>query len=178
MDSGFGAQLNEWHDFFSTVAGVSGTLVGLLFVALGLNPALMADNGPAGQRVIAGQTFHTFISLLIIGIVGLVPDPSGQALAITLAIVGVQGITRIGFDLRNASQDPDPSWHGRQAFTRFLSPLIAYVFCIWLAFEVWRQQADNLAWFIAVILSLTVSAAATAWDLLRYIGEHPQEETG
>jgi hypothetical protein len=178
MDSGFGAQLDQWHDFFSTVAGVSGALVGLLFVALGLNPALMADDGPAGQRVIAGQTFHAFISLLIIGIVGLVPDPTGQALAITLAIVGVQGIIRIGFDLRNASQDPDPTWHGRQAFTRFLSPLIAYVFCIWLAYEIWNQRADNLPWFIAVILSLTVSAAATAWDLLRYVGEHSQEEAG
>ena len=170
MDSGFGAQLDLWHDFFSTVAAVSGTLVGLLFVALGLNPALMADDSPAGQRVIAGQTFHTFISLLIIGIVGLVPDPTGQALAITLAIVGVQGIIRVGFDLKSASQDPDPTWHGRQAITRFLAPLIAYAICIWLALDIWRQQADNLPWFIAVILSLTVSAAATSWDLLRYIG--------
>lgn len=173
MDSGFGAQLEQWHDFFGTVAGVSGTLVGLLFVALGLNPAIMADESPAGQRVIAGQTFHSFISLLIIGIVGLVPDATGQALAITLAIVGIQGIIRVGFDLRHASQDPDPTWHGRQAVTRFLSPLIAYAICAWLAYEVWGQQADSLPLFIAVVLSLTVSAAATSWDLLRFIGEHP-----
>lgn len=178
MDSGFGAQLGEWHDFFSTVAGVSGTLVGLLFVALGLNPALMADDSPAGQRVIAGQTFHSFVSLLMIGIVGLVPDPTGQALAITLAIVGVQGIIRVGFDLRNAGQDPDPTWHGRQAIARFLAPLVAYVICLWLTREVWNQQADSLSWFIGVILSLTVSAASTSWDLLRFIGEHPHAKKG
>jgi hypothetical protein len=57
---------------------------------------------------------------------------------------------------------------------RFLAPLIAYAICAWLAYEVSGQQADNLPWFIAVVLSLTTSAAATSWDLLRFIGAQSQ----
>src|SRR3712207_3029792 len=44
------ADLDAWHDFFTAVAGVAATLVGLLFVALALNPAVMADDAPTGLR--------------------------------------------------------------------------------------------------------------------------------
>ena len=50
MESDFAAALAEWHDFYAAVAGIAATLVGLLFVALGLNPRIMADDGPAGMR--------------------------------------------------------------------------------------------------------------------------------
>ena len=80
MDDRFAA-LAEWHDFFAAVAGVAATLVGLLFVALALNPAVMADDGPAGLRTWAGQTFHSFLMVLVIALVVLIPDtgPLGWA---------------------------------------------------------------------------------------------------
>ena len=60
------ATLTAWHDFFAAVAGVSATLVGLLFVALALNPAVMADDGLAGLGTWAGQTFHNFLIVLAV----------------------------------------------------------------------------------------------------------------
>lgn len=44
----FADQVAQWQVFFATVAALSGTLVGLLFVALGLTPRLMATTGPSG----------------------------------------------------------------------------------------------------------------------------------
>lgn len=174
MDASFGAELEAWHDFFATVAGVSGTLVGLLFVALGLNPAIMADDSPAGLRVLSGQTFHSFLVLLIISIVGLVPDSSGQVLMITLIIVGVQGVVRVASDVRLARTDPDPDWSGRHAFTRVISPTLAYLTCLWLAYIIWQQNADALEWFVMVVLLLTIGASASCWDILKIIGERHQ----
>ena len=68
MDGDFGTALAGWNSLFSAVAGVSATLLGLLFVALGLNPRIMADDGPTGLRVWSSHTFHSFLVLLILGI--------------------------------------------------------------------------------------------------------------
>lgn len=179
MDTEFATALLEWHDFFAAVAGVSGTLVGLLFVALGLNPAIMADDSPAGLRVWAGQTFHSFLVVLVIGLAGLVPARVGETFAITLAFVGVQGVVRVIMDLRRVMADHDPDWDLRQAFIRFVSPAIAYVVCLWLAYSIWNRYEDELGWLIAVVLLLTMSAASSCLDLLKEIGvKHRESRAG
>ena len=71
MNGDFAAALADWHEFFTAVAGIAATLVGLLFVALGLNPRIMADDGPTGLRVWSGETFHSFVVLLILGLAAL-----------------------------------------------------------------------------------------------------------
>jgi hypothetical protein len=170
----FGAQFGEWHEFFATLAGIAGTLTGLLFVALGLNPGIMADTSSAGLRVLAGQTFHSLIVLLLIGLMGLVPGDSGVALMITLVIVGVQGLVRVMTDLRKVQHDPDPHWHGNRAIGLVISPALAFTACLGVALIIWRKDADNLGWVTAIVLLLMISAAASCWDLLKAIGEaHP-----
>jgi hypothetical protein len=45
------AYLTAWNAFYAAVAGIAVTLVGLLFVALALNPNLIGDRGQvAGRR--------------------------------------------------------------------------------------------------------------------------------
>jgi hypothetical protein len=179
MEAAFNAELAEWKEFFTAVASVAGTLVGLLFVALGLNPAIMADDSPAGRRVWAAQTFHSFIVLLILGLIGLVPSNPRETLAIALVILGVQGVARVAIDIRRVrlDPDPDPQWRGRQALMRFVSPSIAYALCLWLAYRVWMLDADDLSWLIAIVFFLTFSAAASCWDLLKSIGDSHREQT-
>lgn len=174
MNADIGAALVEWHDFFSTVAGVAGTLVGLLFVALGLSPAIMADDSPAGLRIWSAQTFHTFLVLLVLGIAGLVPDDDGKTLAGALVVLGGQGIVRVILDMRRVRTDPDPNW-GRRALLRFASPAAAYVFCLWLAFTLWQGDVDALGWLVAIVFFLTISAAASCWDLLKAVGDLHRE---
>ena len=106
----FAEQIATWQAFFTTVAGLAATLAGLLFVGLGLNPRIMAPDGPPGMRVLAAQTFHHFLVLLVISLIALVPDETARPLAITLLFVGVQGVVRLGLDLRRTRQDRDPNW--------------------------------------------------------------------
>ena len=89
------AAVIEWHTFFAAVAGVAATLVGLLFVALALNPAVMADKSPAGLRTWAGQTFHSFLLVLVIALVVLIPEPDPVGLGLPLLILGVWGVARV-----------------------------------------------------------------------------------
>ena len=170
MNGDFAAALADWHEFFTAVAGIAATLVGLLFVALGLNPRIMADDGPTGLRVWSGETFHSFVVLLILGLAALVPADTGETLAITLAILGVQGIVRVMTDarrVRNARGESLGSWG---AITRFISPGLAYVITLWTAYAVWTKNADALAWFVAIVFLLMIGALASCWDLLKAVG--------
>ena len=177
MDAEFAAALAEWHDFFTTIAGVSGTLIGLLFVALGLNPSIMAGDGPTGLRLWSAQTFHSLLVLLIIGLAGLVPARAGDAFLITLVIVGVQGIVRVVSDLRRLAAYHDPDWNAREGFLRVVSPALAYVSCLLLAHGVWIKDPDSLGWLIAIVFLLTMNAASSCWDLLKEIGARHQQES-
>jgi hypothetical protein len=171
MDSEFAVALDAWNVYFATIAGISATLVGLLFVAIGLNPRIMANDGSTGLRVWAAFTFHSFVVLLVIGIVGLVPVSARETLAVTLAIVGVQGVLRVLTDVRRVRADPDRTWSGWHSLLRFASPGVAYVLCLWIAFGVANNDPDQLGWLVGVTFFLLSSALASCWELLKVIGD-------
>ncbi|MCA9876435.1 MAG: hypothetical protein KC442_01590 [Thermomicrobiales bacterium] len=175
MADPFGAALLEWHDFFAAVAGVSGTLVGLLFVVIGLNPAIMADTSHAGMRVLAAQTFHSFLVLVLLGLSALVPSDDGFTLMVSLTIIGLQGVVRVVHDVRLARTDPDPEWSGRSAFTRVIAPTLAYVMAIYVAYGIWRQDTSVFDWFVGIVLLLTINAATSCWDLMEVIGKQARK---
>jgi hypothetical protein len=166
----FAEQIGEWHEFYTTVAGLAGTLVGLLFVGLGLNPRIITVGGPSGMRVLAAQTFHNFLVVLVIALIALVPDDTARSLAITLLIVGVQGIIRVALDLRRSRSDPDPQWRALHALTRYISPLLAYGLCLWLGSDLWDGHSEVLGSIVAIVFLLLLSASSNCWDLLEAIG--------
>jgi hypothetical protein len=170
MNPDFGPILADWSEFFSAVAGISATLVGLLFVALGLNPHIMADDGPTGLRVWSGQTFHSFLVLLVLGLAGLVPSDAGQTLAISLAILGLQGVVRVVVDasrVRRARREVLGTWG---AWTRFITPGLAYLIMLWTARGVWMEDASSLSWLVAIVFMLMIGSLASCWDLLKAVG--------
>jgi hypothetical protein len=171
------AALAAWHDFFAAVAGVAATLVGLLFVALALNPAVMADHGPAGLRTWAGQTFHSFLMVLVFALVVLIPEPGSLGLGLPLLVLGIWGVVRVATDARQVRSDPDPEWHGRSVLTRFASPLAGYAIAVWVGIQILRGDADAVGWLVATVFLLMMSAAGNCWDLLREIGERHRSET-
>jgi hypothetical protein len=179
VESAFVESVIGWRDFFGAVAGASATLVGLLFVALALNPAIMADDGPAGLRAWTGQTFHSFLTLLILALVVLIPDPSPTTLGISLLFISGQGMLRVVKDFRGARADPDPEWHGRSGFQTFGYPIGAYIICLWVSIEVWRGDPDMMGWLVAVVFLLVISASISCWELLKTIGDrHKLERAG
>ena len=170
MESEFSAAVASWNAFYGAVAGVAATLVGLLFVSLALNPAVMGDDAPAGLRIWAAQSFHSFLMALVVSLVALIPGDTPEIIAITLVIIGVTGALRVVRDALQARLDPDPEWRTHQALMRFLSPALAYGICLWAAADVWQGDADALGWLVAVVFLLTMSAASSSWELLKVVG--------
>ena len=166
----FADQIQTWEGFFTTVAGLAATLAGLLFVGLGLNPRIMAPDGPPGMRVLAAQTFHHFLVLLVIALIALAPTETARPLAITLLIVGVQGVVRVGLDLRQARRAHDPHWGMLQALARSVWPAAAYALCLSLGVDLWDEVPDALGSMVVVVLLLLVHVSINCWDLLAAIG--------
>ncbi len=166
--------LAAWHDFFAAVAGVAATLVGLLFVALALNPAVMADASPAGLRTWAGQTFHNFLMVLAFALLVLIPDSGPVGLGLPVLLLALWGVVRVVGDGRRVRRDPAPEWHGWAVLGRFASPLAGYAVAVWVGVQVLRGHVDAVGWLVATIFFLTMSAASNCWDLLREIGDRHQ----
>ena len=176
MDDRFAA-LAEWHDFFAAVAGVAATLVGLLFVALALNPRIMADASPAGLRIWAAQTFHDFLTVLVVALIVLIPDAEAVGLGVPLLLLGFWGVARVIWAARRVHSDPVPEWHGRRVLGRFASPLVGYAIAVWVGVQVLGGDADAIGWLVATVFFLMVSAASNCWDLLREIGDSHREHS-
>jgi hypothetical protein len=174
----FADQIQSWQGFFTTVAGLAATLAGLLFVGLGLNPRIMAPNGPPGMRVLAAQTFHHFLVLLVIALIALTPTETARPLAVTLLIVGVQGLVRVGIDLRRAQRAYDPHWGMVQAVARSVWPAVAYALCLWLGIDLWDDVPDALDSMVIVVLLLLVHVSINCWDLLAAIGAEAEAGPG
>ena len=159
-----------WHDFHAALAGIAATLVGLLFVGLAINPAVMRDDGPDGMRTWAGLTFHNFLIVLSIALVVLIPEQSAEGIAIPIGIMCAHGVYRVARDIHQASRDPDPDWRGPKVVARFGLSGVAYLLGVWAAVLAWRQDLDAMYVLVWVIFLLVMSASASCWDLLKAIG--------
>jgi modulator of FtsH protease len=76
-----------WHDFFLAVSGAGAALAGLVFVALSINLREIIRGTGLVSR--AGEAVTLLISVVVIGLIGLVPDQSPDVLGTLLAIIGL-----------------------------------------------------------------------------------------
>ena len=83
-----------YHEFFVASAGVAGALIGLLFVAISVNPKA-ASSGPVRQRLRPAAALSAFLNPLFVSLVALLPeaDLSGAFVALgSVATVAVLGL--------------------------------------------------------------------------------------
>jgi hypothetical protein len=170
MNSEFGAQLDAWHDFYAATAGASATLLGLLFVALALNPQLLKTGRSPVLRAWAGETFHTFLVVLSVSLVALIPETSPTGIYVTLAILGVQGIYRVARDRLRIATYRQSAWGGRAWLAWPVAITIAYVTCLWVAVDLYLGVYDSFDWLVLTIFVLATYGAASCFDLIAEFG--------
>ena len=181
MDGEFTAQLDAWHDFYAATAGVTATLVGLLFVALALNPQVLKSWTAPVLRDWAALTFHNFLVVLTISLVALIPESSPTGIYVPLTFLGVTGVYRIVRDQRRmATYAPSSVASSRRRIRTvwFIGMLIAYGTCLWVAIDLYLGVFDSFDWLVLPVFVLTTYAAASCLELLAEIGAIRGEDTG
>lgn len=151
----------EWQPFYSTIAGVTATLLGLLFVAISLNMDVFSGENMHYRRL-ARLTLGKFLYLLVISLVCVIPSQGGHGFVITTVIMCITGIWDTIAYIRNSRKQIDTPIFGAHYF-----PLLTYFAMI--AFAVLllvRSDSDWLYWFAASVIVMLISATRNAWDLM------------
>jgi hypothetical protein len=162
--------VTSYTQFFSGSATVAGALVGLLFVALSVNPGrLRSVNGSVEHQAMAGTAFTALIDALFISLIGLQP---GGGLNYGAVILGGLGLTSsIGLAVR--------LWRARgtEALSRRWPYLLGFIIVVYAAQFISgfaagsaSSQANLTVTFVYTMFAIGISRS---WELLGLRGGGP-----
>lgn len=160
----FGQSVQGWQPFYGAIATASSALVGLLFVALTLNAAILIRAESADLRVLAQQTFSTFVIIIGLSLMFLIPEPTPIGLGLPLLCIAIVGLV-------NSIRAIRPLFETNRPWTSFFKHvglrLIGLIAMVVLAsITMVTGDADNLYWLVAPMMILLISATLHVWSLL------------
>jgi hypothetical protein len=162
--------LTHWQPFATALAGVSATLMGLLFVALSLNPHILTETDYGATRRLARLAFGAFAQLLLVALLLLVPHPTVRLLALALGVAAVVGLTQaVRIGMLEWRRDTDaPALAGSKRGHRGLTLVSAaiHVGLAVAAFELIRDEPGALLTTGLLLMALLLVASRIAWALL------------
>jgi modulator of FtsH protease len=172
----FAQLVQSWQTFYATIAASSATLVGLLFVALTLNveSVNLAEN--ASLRLLARQTFTTFLYIIGLALTFLIPGETRLGLGLPLVLIAVLGMGTTLAELRASNINRSQPIF-RTLFRRIAFKIIAFVLVIVIGFLIiFGTETGILDWMVSPMLFLLFSASFNTWSLLVAVQVHPPKE--
>ncbi len=168
----FDQRVQEWQLFYATIAGSSATLVGLLFVALSVNPDAVNRAKNGGIRLLARQTFTTFLYSIGIALTFLIPRQEPLTVGLPLVLISILGLRITLAELRGARGDVTKGAGIQDVLRRVALKVVAFAMLIPIALGVLvRADAAILGWMVAPMLILLISASLNTWVLLIAVQE-------
>lgn len=163
MPESFPERIVQWQPFFTTVATVAGTLVGLLFISLSINRDAIAANRT--QFRLARRSFRDFIFILLISLFFLIPLQHGIHLAFELWFVGFLKLNVVIKQMLEArGVEKSSLWH---LTCEYIFPVLAIV---GLAIGGWRLYNESIMgvyyFVVPVLATLLSTGCSSAWQLL------------
>lgn len=154
------------HDFFAAAAGVAGTLIGLLFVAVSIaGEHLTGESGTEAHRVRGGASFIAFINALCVSLVALIP---GNIVGWTALVVAVLGLLFVAGSCVTLVLDRDVRW-GELPRLMWLALLTA-VFAVELACGLGlisdARDTGALNTLSVVVVVCFLIGISRAWELV------------
>ena len=154
--------MGSYNDFFTGSATIAGALVGLLFVALSVQPERNRDRHMIEHRAIAGTAFTALVDALFVSLIGLQPGSGLQYGAIIFGAFGLLTSLNLGHRL----------WTNRRRVrlsTRW-STFMGFIILVYAAQLITglipmsaSEEAGRATTFIYIMFGLGI---ARAWELL------------
>jgi len=155
-----------WQPFFTTIATVSATLVGLLFVSLSINREKITS-GPNDELLrLAKRSFGDFLLVLLIAIFFLIPIQGSRYLTIELVSLGILRawtLMRRFLELRKDERRPKYI----DVLREYMLPILTTLGLLIASIEIHRNNILGVYYFVVpVIATLIIRASWNAWLLL------------
>ena len=150
--------------FFAATAGVAGALIGLLFVAISVAPALSDPEQRFIVDVRAGVAFSALTDALVVSLVALIPGVDLGVPALVVATAGFASCVALGIVLARA-----PGVVNRRSQIRLLGAqslvfVYQFVTALQLVSDTHDQSAVRTLAILTVVLFLV--GIARAWQLI------------
>jgi uncharacterized YccA/Bax inhibitor family protein len=154
--------VNSYTDFFAGSATIAGALVGLLFVALSVQPERNRDRHSVEHRAVAGTAFIALIDALFTSLIGLQPGAGLRYGAVIFGTLGLLSSINLSRRLWQARHEVQLSrrW---STFMGFIIIVYAAQLVVGLFPLTRGQQQSCTAAFIYAMFSLGI---ARSWELL------------
>jgi hypothetical protein len=157
-------------EFFVASTGASATLIGLLFVAIAVEPrSIVGEESPVESRTRASSTFIALLNVFFVSLAGTVPPTNVGVVAAILAVVGIVDTLGIGLSLLEEWSIGEWSVEaGRSSAVLMVGSLIIYALEFWYAWRVSWDQGSSEAFYGLVYVLFVVYGVALgrAWELL------------
>jgi hypothetical protein len=154
---------SEWSDLFVATAGASAALAGLVFVAVSINiQRILAFPGLPERSL---ETLLFLVSVLLVSLVGLVPEQGHVALGLELLIVTlvIDAIVLRQPTIQVAEGEVMPR---RWRVARWTLRAIATAPFLIGAVSILAEQGGGLYWVFAGVVLAIAASVANAWVLL------------
>jgi hypothetical protein len=155
--------VHEWDTFAVVVGGSAGALVGLLFVAISIHAARMAESADLRGR--AAQTLVIFAALLLIALLLAIPEQSQRVLGAEFLLLAVLVATALIWLDRLARQTDSPRPVARTLQNVNPSTLTAVGIALAGGLMVFDVEWADFA-LVPVICAAMVGGLTSAWLLL------------
>lgn len=163
----FSQSVQEWQTFYATIVASSATLVGLLFVALSVNPNALARANNRDIQILARHTFTSFLYMIGIGLTFLIPRQGPFGLGLPLLAIGIVGLFYTLADLRSAHANLTRAGDRRGVVWRTVPKAIALAMLLLIAIMLIVGPNASVLWLmIAPMMLLLISASRNTWVLL------------
>ncbi len=153
------------------VGTAAATLIGLLFVGLSLNAEVVTGKANADLRMLARQTFASFMLVLVFALLFLVPQQGSESLGLPLLCLDAFGLYSTVSRFRETRRKPPRAWGSGSLTRRFVLPALCFVVLFIVAVSVLLGQTSGLYWLVPVLIALIFDASLNAWDLLLRLRE-------
>ena len=158
---------DAWQVLFGTVAGASAALLGLLFVALSLNPRQIMPHPVLAAQ--AREALGGLLILVLLAVIVLIPGQDrralgGELLALGVILVGLS-VRLQGRTVRRLRSGQRIEWA-----VRILPFNLATLAVLTAGASLLAARLGGLYWLVPTVLVYLLRSVLNAWTLLVQVG--------
>jgi hypothetical protein len=166
-----GLIMQAWFGFYAVVGGAAATLIGLLFVVVSINAAVILNEAHGHSRRLAEQAFQNYVAVLSVSMLALFPSMSLSEFSfVTLLVTAVSGIWVL-VRVYLALTKPHDTVSRMHALRPQVFSLLGFGMLIFAAVRMASEMGDNRNLLAASMVVLLLAATRVSWALLLRIGE-------
>ncbi|HLY26859.1 MAG TPA: hypothetical protein VKQ72_11000 [Aggregatilineales bacterium] len=174
--SDFSTTISQWNVFYATTAGVSATLLGLLFVGITFRIDVLRRDTNSNVHSQVLQTYWGFAYPLLTSFVFLMPNQTPSGLGIPLLAIGVTGVlSNIQVFIRLFQRADHPPL---TVYLRDSARIAGYFALIYLAALAYQGQTYWLYFMGGAVLWLLGTATSRAFALVMDARPQPDVKPG